>query len=115
MSPDSQRIRPTRPAPAIPQGLSRTNNNRRSAPQPPRRQSAVEGEQQQQQIQPQAAPRRSAPNLERQDSVEDNTNVRNERVTSKNFFYAQISQSFFPLFLVLVDLSVQSFLDNARQ
>lgn len=75
MSPDSQRIRPTRPAPAIPQGLSRTNNNRRSAPQPPRRQSAAEGEQQQ--TQPQAAPRRSAPNLERQNSVEDNTNVRN--------------------------------------
>lgn len=76
----SQRIRPTRPAPAIPQGLSR-NNNRKSAPQPPRRQSAVDGESHAP-ITPQAAPRRSAPNLERQGSVEDNTNVRNVAVTS---------------------------------
>lgn len=67
----SQRIRPTRPAPAIPQGLTR-NNTRRSAPQPPRIQSAVDANIEPQEI----APRRSVPLLERQASVEDNTNVR---------------------------------------
>ncbi len=65
---NSERIRPSRPAPAIPQGLA----NRRSAPQASRRQSAQENVSQQ----PQAAPRRSAPTLARQESVEDNVRVK---------------------------------------
>lgn len=66
---ENDRIRPTRPAPAIPTGLSRSAT-RRSAPAPPvRSQISVDtnGEQSQ------APPRRSVPNLERQTSFEDNT------------------------------------------
>lgn len=73
-SENGQRIRPTRPAPAIPQGLSR-NTIRRSAPQPPRRQSAIDSNDEPPAT-PQAAPRRSAPSLEQSNSVHDNTNVR---------------------------------------
>ena len=63
------RIRPTRPAPAIPTSLNR-NTIRRSAPQPPARsQNSTEVQQQP----PQAQPRRSAPTLQRQPSLEDNT------------------------------------------
>lgn len=63
---ENGRIRPTRPAPAIPTGLSRSAT-RRSAPAPPAR-SATSTD-----SQPQAAPRKSAPSLRRQGSVEDNT------------------------------------------
>ncbi|KAL7050933.1 hypothetical protein ACKWTF_004273 [Chironomus riparius] len=68
------RIRPSRPAPAIPTSLNR-NTLRRSAPQPPvRSQNSTEVVTQQQQPPlPQAQPRRSAPALQRQPSVEDNT------------------------------------------
>lgn len=64
---------PTRPAPSIPTGLSRMVS-RRSAPQLPRTES------QEQQEQPTPAPRRSAPSIQRQNSLEDNSaqqNVRN--------------------------------------
>lgn len=76
---ENGRIRPTRPAPAIPSGLTR-NTIRRSAPHPPSRQSTVNeptvaptAATSQQAPQPQ--PRRSATALNRQDSVEDNTAV----------------------------------------
>jgi hypothetical protein len=60
-SSENGRIRPTRPAPSIPTGLSR-NGTRRSAPPPPKRTTELR-----------AAPRRSAPPLQRQGSQEDNT------------------------------------------
>lgn len=60
------RIRPTRPAPSIPSGLSR-NTIRRSAPQPPARSLNNSTSD--------AQPRRSGPALQRQPSVEDNTQV----------------------------------------
>lgn len=67
------RIRPTRPAPAIPTSLNR-NTLRRSAPQPPARsQNSTELQQQLPLTHPQAQPRRSAPTLQRQPSLEDNT------------------------------------------
>ncbi|KAG5677964.1 hypothetical protein PVAND_007676 [Polypedilum vanderplanki] len=60
---ENSRIRPTRPAPSIPNSLTR-NNTRRSAPNPPERtlSSAITS----------AQPRRSTPNLQRQNSLEDN-------------------------------------------
>lgn len=87
---NGSRIRPTRPAPAIPMGLSRNSHHstRRSAPpQPPRRQSTlnenISATQTSDLSQP--APRRSAPNLERQNSIEDNTqNVREKKNNCRN-------------------------------
>lgn len=79
---NGSRIRPTRPAPSIPNGLSRNSARRSAPPQPPRRQSTlnegvIAASQNSDLSQPAAAPRRSAPNLERQSSIEDNTqNVR---------------------------------------
>lgn len=83
---NGSRIRPTRPAPAIPMGLSR-NSARRSAPVPPRRQSTLNENVSATNHSDlsQQPPRRSAPNLERQNSIEDNTqNVREKKNNCQN-------------------------------
>lgn len=65
---ENGRIRPSRPAPSIPTGLSRSAT-RRSAPPPPMRSQASS---ESTNSLPQVTPRRSAPPLHRQSSVEDN-------------------------------------------
>lgn len=82
---ENGRIRPSRPAPAIPTGLSRSAT-RRSAPPPPTRTQLSNDTNSEQ---PQAAPRRSAPAVQRQASIEDNSaaNVRKIYHMRVKFFH----------------------------